>query len=600
MKAHNLPALPIAPQQDPYHYPRVVRAKRERGIYEHIPVEPNADGILRPKPAFTGKNPSYLDADGQPHLINHRVYQGAMPNQREHQRWFANPANGMATLGNDRIVFIDIDRKNFESPAECDRAVADWLEAYPALQQTYREKTHSGGWHLAITLSEPKTFTNFAFKPGGKHVGEVLGAGRVCVLAPTYGPSGNRYETQQEGPPLQVATLEAIGLYPAGRAPSQLRTAQPFKQRPRKRSKTAGQDGATPLVDLMTQRAYAIWAGQNPYGDRSFAITTVGRELFGWENWAREHGVPLAGSAFELTQAAGAAHHIDPERIERIINSVEPEKARPAAETVEAIAPWKRLRKINREAYEAYCPADYQDAIAQASQQQTQTMRQLFQEGHSRQSEVLQLAEHILQHVGRRTADGIEFNGRTYGVALSDKGELRLRRNGKTLLRHVDGKTLFNRVTADDVSHFRQCCTDLQQMPCQSTGKPQMSKSKTDLKPIPLAELLAPTATGILNDGRVFKDKNLSLWLFAQDAFGWKNWMEERSLPLEGRAETLLRQAAKQLHLPDETVDHFLAGTPLEQAIPACVYKGDNENGTGEISAWAHVLNLRPEFQPYL
>jgi hypothetical protein len=76
-----------------------------------------------PIPAFTGKNPSYLDRSGKPHLVNHRQYQSQLPSDRELREWFANPLNGVGTLGGwNNTIWLDLDLKQFASKEECDRA----------------------------------------------------------------------------------------------------------------------------------------------------------------------------------------------------------------------------------------------------------------------------------------------------------------------------------------------------------------------------------------------------------------------------------------------------------------------------------------------
>ncbi len=100
------PVLPVAPKQDPSKHP-----KRDRlGNIEY-----ENDGIT-PKALFTGKNPSYLDKSGTPRLIKHQEYHDKLPTNKELQEWFANPANGIGTLGGWRnTVWVDFDVKQFQS-----------------------------------------------------------------------------------------------------------------------------------------------------------------------------------------------------------------------------------------------------------------------------------------------------------------------------------------------------------------------------------------------------------------------------------------------------------------------------------------------------
>ena len=139
-----LPPLPVAPAQDPMRYP----ARNRDGSLKR-----DRDGAL--VPAFTGKNPSFLDQRGIPHLIRHTQYQNRLPTQAELQTWFANPDNGIGTLGGwHNIVWVDVDMKQFESQQACDQRISDWLSQYPLLQQTFTERTHSGGWRLAVRVHE--------------------------------------------------------------------------------------------------------------------------------------------------------------------------------------------------------------------------------------------------------------------------------------------------------------------------------------------------------------------------------------------------------------------------------------------------------------
>lgn len=142
LQSHSLPALPVAPAQDAREYPKVNKGEPKRSIWKHCPL----DQDLQPTPLFTGKNPSYLDHAGKPHLVNHSKYQKQLPTPRELEAWFANPANGVGTLGGwDGTVWLDFDAKRFGSQSDCDRAVEALKEPRPELRQTWSERTHSGG-----------------------------------------------------------------------------------------------------------------------------------------------------------------------------------------------------------------------------------------------------------------------------------------------------------------------------------------------------------------------------------------------------------------------------------------------------------------------
>ena len=121
--------------------------------------------------------------------------------------------------------------------------------------------------------------------------------------------------------------------------------------------------------------------------------------------------------------------------------------------------------------------------------------------------------------------------------------------------------------------------------------------------PIHLRELLAPTASSVLNQGAVFKDdRRLSLWLFAQDAFGWRNWLKTRQVPFTDDANEMLYEAGEQLLFSRAETDEVLATARIDQAIPACVYKGDEDESidfNGDVVAWAHLFSLQPSLATY-
>ncbi len=367
LAARHLPALPVAPAQDPYAYPRIVAAKPRRGVHAHIDCHWQ-DGKLCPKPLFTGKNPSYLDAKGIPHLIYHQQYQNRLPAEAELHQWFANPQNGVGSLGGHQgIAWIDFDAKCFESTQACDRAVTQWLDQYPALQQTFTERTHSGGWRFAIKLQSPPTFTNFALEPGGTHVGEVLGTGRFTVLAPTIGPSGNAYTSIQRTEPVGIESLTEIGLFSSSSRQAEQRPAH-YRPQPRlpPLQSSSGQ-GAIGLADLVTAKVQEILNGKNLYQDESMSLVVAARELYGSENWAFEQGIPLIGDRAEaLIHRVGDAFGYDEDKLQRCLASVNPETCQPASvyrgnET----ALWKRVRRLDRAVFEARCPQGIQRDISE-------------------------------------------------------------------------------------------------------------------------------------------------------------------------------------------------------------------------------------------
>ena len=466
-----LPPLPVAPAQDPTRYPARDRAGN---------LKCDKDGALMP--AFTGKNPSYVDSRGIPHLIRHTQYQNRMPTQAELQTWFAHPDNGIGTLGGwHNLVWIDVDVKQFESQQACDQRIADWLSQYPLLQQTFTERTHSGGWRLAVRVHE-KTFTNFSLDGmGGHHMGEALGQGRFTVLAPTFGPSGKAYVNVQRLPPVWVERLDAIGLYPVSGRREQSPSCQ---SRPHIQAQPA-QPGVLRLEDLATAKAQAVLHGDSPLESRSHSLTYALREFYGWENWATQNRVPVSGDAEDLARAAGAALGIDTERAERIMESiVDPARCTPAAVFVGGeTSAWQRVWKLDRGVYEERCP----DATKQALKVTAKRNHHVLTVGkpQKRQNAVIKAsadhqpaisavqiqtfvrqAREILAHAhqsGRRTVPGensaardpkIWVQGQIYRIAAEGQ-QLTVQARGRDTILQAQGDMVTSQcLTMDDLSRF--------------------------------------------------------------------------------------------------------------------------------------------------
>lgn len=352
--SHNYPALPVAPAQPAHLYHKVVQQDAERGVWQHCPLERDT---LHPIKLFTGKNPSYLDRDGTPHLINHRQYQNQLPSDNELDLWFAHPDNGVGTLGGwNNTVWLDFDLKQFPSQEECDTAVLQILQK-PDLQQTFIERSHSGGWRIGVRVQQKPDFTNFALTPGGSRVGEALFKGRFTVLAPTIGPSGNPYQSIQRTLPVEVESMEALGIYSTKTKKTEhkkLNKTLPLPQSP----------GTIPLELLGNSTSRDIFQGNCPTQDRSEALTIATKEWYGWQNWAQENDISISGDATTLAHHAGSLLGLDSDRINRILKTIDPSACQPAAlyRGGESSC-WKRVRSLDKATFAAKCPAHISQAI---------------------------------------------------------------------------------------------------------------------------------------------------------------------------------------------------------------------------------------------
>jgi hypothetical protein len=298
LKLHGLPVLPVAPVQNATRFPLIRNGKI---IY---------DGD-RPKPAFTGKNPSYLDTHGYPHLLPHRNYQYQLPEQPEIDRWFRNPNNGIMTMGGwGNIYWIDIDVKRYCSGQSCDRSVQSWIRRFPRLRNTFTEKTHSGGWRFAVRCEIAPAFTNFRFDSSPQHRGEILGKGRLTVLAPTIGPSDHPYHSVQRCDPIPIDCFADIGIQPILK-PKCDRVIQVVRVPPIQ--------GIPRLEKLVCAQVQRILNGEDPHGDRSHSLLVAALELHGWMNWSQRSGIPISGDPEALLLMAAESLGVEQGRLDRIL-----------------------------------------------------------------------------------------------------------------------------------------------------------------------------------------------------------------------------------------------------------------------------------------
>lgn len=360
--AHNYPALPVAPSQDPRKYHKVVQTDPEKGWWQHCPLERDT---LQPIPLFTGKNPSYLDSNGKPHLVNHRQYQNRLPSKKELKAWFTNQSNGIGTLGGwHNTVWLDFDVKKFSSQIECDdvaEGIAQKVRSHSG-SEPFLERSHSGGWRIGVRVKQKPDFTNFALTPGGAHVGEALFEGRFTVLAPTIGPSGNPYESLNRVEPPEISSLESIGIYTTK---ARIQSEEKQRQDLTPSLNFEAIPGTIPLEELGNRTSREILAGADPKGDRSDSLTTAINEWYGWVNWTAQNGVPISGSPQLLAHHAGQQLGLDSDRINRILKSVngdvslEPAALRLGGEE----SCWKKIYKLDKATFDAKCPAHIKDAI---------------------------------------------------------------------------------------------------------------------------------------------------------------------------------------------------------------------------------------------
>jgi hypothetical protein len=414
LKANGYPALPVAPIQPADKYP----AREKDGSIKR-------DKAGNPVPTFTGKNPSYLDQNGIPHLLNHRKYQSQLPSDHELREWFANPDNGVGTLGGwNNTIWLDLDVKQFASKEECASAFWEMLNAHQELAQTFLEESHSGGWRIGVKVKQKPNFTNFALTPGGAHVGEALGEGRFTVLAPTIGVSGNPYQSINRVVPVEVISLDSIGVYSIS---TKTQRQVPTAPHPA----ISYIPGNIPLELLGSDASRKILGGSCPTGDRSEALTTALNEWYGWQNWTQDNSIAVSGTPEELAYCAGEKLGVDLDRVDRIVKTIDIVSCNPAAlHRGDEVSCWKKICKLDKVSFEAKCPTHIKEAI-KAEWQRTFSQpggsdgstrgarldggdgeKRRNSTNHSRTSlrEVIEKASHILETQINSPLDSIEAN----------------------------------------------------------------------------------------------------------------------------------------------------------------------------------------------
>jgi len=177
---------------------------------------------------INGKSPSYFE-NGKPKLLNHR--QGGLhdrlPSPDELETWFSDPRVGIGSFGSaDGLTcWIDFDAKHFESKKACRRAVAEWRQRN-GIKDSWTDESGGGGYRVLVRFEEKPQFSKFALQPGGQPVGEILGKGGFCVLAPSLHNSGRKYKRVKTGGVGQLKSPESAGLYPT--AKSSVQSVQPL------------------------------------------------------------------------------------------------------------------------------------------------------------------------------------------------------------------------------------------------------------------------------------------------------------------------------------------------------------------------------------
>jgi len=119
-----------------------------------------------------------------------------------------------------------------------------------------------------------------------------------------------------------------------------------------------------------------------------------------------------------------------------------------------------------------------------------------------------------------------------------------------------------------------------------------MTVEYSDESDLILEELFAPRVRAIIDEGRVYRDPDYSLYHVAREAVGWCNWLDERGIAYAGDPIHPVYRAANALGFDEEQVERTWASTKREAHVPSAKYKGDDTDGKGDIACWQHIAGL--------
>ncbi len=311
------------------------------GLIAVIPVELPADEYPskndRAKPAFTGKNPSRWDRNGEPQLLSHSRIPaigqtiGAVKLARE----LGKPI-GLAIVPADSLVVVDFDLKDYGgNQDDLFDDVFRLLQDRPELRQTRIETTPGGGVHIYVRVADRMaSWSNgrggrrcqFTTTEGGPHRGEVLSGTRISVTAPTRNGRGPYEVLHQEHAydVVEVPDLATLGIFPVAGGAPQRDAGAIQSELPRPKVQREEGQNIPRLEDLLGRKAQETLRGGRPYSeDRSGNLAGFLRELYGWVNFLAAEGLPADGSPEQLIAAAVAALGIE-NKAERVADTIDP------------------------------------------------------------------------------------------------------------------------------------------------------------------------------------------------------------------------------------------------------------------------------------
>ncbi len=256
--------------------------------YEHCLL----DSSQNPLPRFTGKTPSFQVSDGRSFPIAHKKFHAEIPDDETLTRWFSSGESGVGALGGfNGIVWLDFDRKTFESQDQCDEMFFSFLQRNN-LEEYWHEQSGGGGYRVPVRVEVLPDYKDMAFVGVDKHIGEVISVGSFAVLAPSRHPNGKHYIRLFQGGIAEVESLESLGICSAG---GKEKTRSVF--RGQRKEFTPGVSREGDLVDFLNNQVLP-------------ALDVL--QIYNWSGHDFvDCGESLQGAPFGRTSASGQSFHLD-------------------------------------------------------------------------------------------------------------------------------------------------------------------------------------------------------------------------------------------------------------------------------------------------
>lgn len=295
---------------------------------------------------FTGKNPSFVNKDGEFKLIKHGNYVNTKPTSDEVRSWWSPDenyysfCNGMCLVcGINGIYCIDFDAKHYDNQEEIDRKVKEIEDQYNHYI-LWIDKTPNQGYHIFVKLESKPDFTNFTTEIQGSHRGELLGEGRIAVINPTINFKNKGYTTifsnlDKYEDVKSIKDISEIGIYPV----KTIKKNQPLKLEHHttkididniEEYNNHDPNSEISIADLVNcETKKVLQDDEVDIEDRSETLTKAVKEMMGWANFLKRNSVKHKDKIEDLIDTVIQRIGIE-DKADRVLYSINFDDCQPA------------------------------------------------------------------------------------------------------------------------------------------------------------------------------------------------------------------------------------------------------------------------------